>query len=242
MATASPQHCQKQLNYKGTPLGIHVLASCFPCFATKVLRRSQLALKTDDLEDGTEEGKKGPGRPKAKAKAKAKGKAKAKARAREPKAKARAKNADKDLEKKSSEPERLTPENVEGEAPDAVPNNREEKQDPSAGTKDDTMEKTTEDTKPKKRSRVPKKPSGAMDKEKNSEESGKDDTKEDTDKDGKEDKKKRQRCGEAATFARRPYPSSEFGKAKWSSLRDAFLRIVKPKLVAYSAFEDCSGG
>ena len=49
---------------------------------------------------------------------------------------------------------------------------------------------------------------------------------------------KKPRGGVPATFARRNLPTSDFGKMKWNSLRDAFGEILKPKLTFYSAQED----
>ena len=53
-------------------------------------------------------------------------------------------------------------------------------------------------------------------------------------------KKKRTRSsgGEAATFARRSPPKTDFGLAKWHALRSMFGDHIKPKLEHYSAHED----
>lgn len=59
---------------------------------------------------------------------------------------------------------------------------------------------------------------------------------------GKERPPKRSKTGEAATFARRVEPSSEYGKMKWGALREAFNQAIKPHLSTYSAAEDlCCG-
>ena len=59
---------------------------------------------------------------------------------------------------------------------------------------------------------------------------------------GKERPPKRSKTGEAATFARRAEPSSEYGKMKWGALREAFNQAIKPHLSTYSAAEDlCCG-
>lgn len=63
--------------------------------------------------------------------------------------------------------------------------------------------------------------------------------------DGKNQEKKerkRQPNGEAATFARRPKPSSSMGVAKWLALRQVFGEIIRPKVRSPSTHEDLWAG
>ena len=61
---------------------------------------------------------------------------------------------------------------------------------------------------------------------------------------GEGPKTRKRTGGEPATFARRPQPTSKFGKVKWNALKEVFLGEIKPKLVAqsvgYSSKEDLS--
>eukprot|EP00435_Cladocopium_sp_Y103_P043434 s967_g12.t1 len=219
-----------------------------------VLRRSQLALKAPENDEDKGERKKGPGRPKAKAKSKSKAKAKAKSKVC--KKVADNKGGDKDG---GHDATASTSDIGKGDVKDATPEDGEVRQDPSAGT-DSSESKPSE--KAAKRKKINKDPEmsdgkpikkikqGKVQKPKktdvietnNTKDTEKTETPEkpeteNTDKPKEEPPQKRPR-GQAATFARRPEPTTEYGRAKWSALRDAFNSIIKPRLTHYSAHED----
>lgn len=230
-----------------------------------MLRRSQLALKAPETdEDKGENKKKGPGRPKGKpSAAKSKAKAKAKSKAKGCKKLVDNKGDDHD----GDHPEATSTSDIgKGDPKDATPEDAEVRQDPSAGTDLTDIKPSEKPVKRKKTNKDPNtladKPIKKIKQDQIQKPEKTDETKPEItkeaeitvkhdaepdkpDKPGKpEDKKdireppKKKPRGQAATFARRVEPSTPYGRAKWSALRDAFVSVIKPTLSHYSAAED----
>ena len=204
-----------------------------------MLRRAQLALKAPETEEDKGGGKKGPGRPKGKRPA-AKTRAKAKAKSRGCNKLADKKGDDKDGDHDATA---STSDTGKGDLNDATPEDGEVRQDPSAGTDSADSKPSEKSAKRKKTNKDPEmsadKPIKKIKKGKKIETSNTKNTEDtkNTDKPKEEPPKKKPR-GPAATFARRAEPTAEYGRAKWSALRDAFTSIIKPRLTTYSAYED----
>lgn len=134
-------------------------------------------------------------------------------------------------------------EGKDGDGDEAAPMHTEEmdKKDVKAGpcpsassTADPKEVDTTKSTSTKRKTRAPKT------EDPNPKKKAKKEIKDGDNPEEPKQPKKRVRSEVAATFARRPPPSSEFGRAKWGALRSAFEKIIKPHLATYSAAEDCA--
>lgn len=232
----------------------------------QVLRRSQFALKDPAAEEGegkdeTGEGeKKGRGRPKAKAKGKAKAKAKAKGAAKG-RAKSKAKASKKvdqngyEGDSKDAAPEEKSmanevpcekenekteeqKEEIEKEKEKIVESDgKEGEEDLKKGVSRMSRLKSTaalepavgkEPTVPKVTTRTSRK------RQAEGVESG------GSTGDGQGQAKRGRKPPpgvEAASFARRPKPSSEFPAAKWRAIKDAFVKDIKPMVKYHSSHE-----
>lgn len=203
----------------------------------QVLRRAQLGLRNEEDPDEPPKSK-GPGRPKAKAKGKAQAKAKVKGKSRAKTSMAK-KTADaaahpnqEDLPKDEVDEEKDGEEDREAEKGE-----RSKKDDlevgmgmeqPSAGTREGGTQDYTQAKGRGARKRATKPTNDSKDADLALKEAPL--------------KKIRTSSHGPATFARRPQPSTGLGKAKWHGLRQAFVEVIKPHLVHYSAAEDGRGG
>lgn len=201
---------------------------------SKVLRRSQLGLKTEEPPDGDAKkpgpkGSKPPGRPKGKAKAKAGPK----------------REAAEDVEKVKGARKRTAAKSKSKQANSELPVGDE---DEANGADHEPFLKDDAPEDPAKEAAEPEKPEPAAKRQKKAappadaggakSSKGK---KRDAEPEPEEDAKTKKQRGKdgPSTFARRALPATEFGKSKWYALRSAFERIIKPLLSHHHVHEDC---
>lgn len=223
-----------------------------PVPLAQVLRRAQFALKNADADEAMEGGEdEGEPKPKAKAKGrpKARGKAKAKAKSKAlPKAKGRQLDASPCTPSKRSKTSKSTSmgdaTSHDGLAKDDAPSGDDAPVCEEGGKASDGLGDTDLPHDAKSEPAPPADP--AAPKTKTRKRAPK--TKKVEDSAGNEagngggeaqtGKRQRVRYAEPQSFARRPKPSGTIPLAKWTAMRSAFNRIIKPKVRYHSPHED----